>query len=587
MIEEHDSTELSTSVLVVGAGPAGLISSLLLARDQIDHLVVSKHRWTAHTPRAHHQNQRAMELLRDLGVEERVYASALSEDDVQNVVWTLTLAGRELGRLRTYMSGRKSDYLAASPCRAANIPQHLLEPILADTAMAAGASIRFFTELVSLSQDDRGVTARVLDRASGREYAVRAKYVIGADGGDSEVARQIGLQFDGSAGWGAAINVWIRADLTRFCAHRPGVLYWTNLPGNDFWIGSGTFVCIKPWTEWNVSLMYDPRAGSPDVSDAALTSRIHKIIGDDSVDIEVISASPWVMNTLLARHYARGRVYCVGDAVHRHPPANGLGSNTSMLDAYNLTWKLRLVLEGKAHPRLLDTYEEERRPIGRQVIDRSMQSVGELSLIATALGYHPAQSIEEGWESLAGLDRNSDEGKVRRGELRRALDQQQYQFNAHGVELGYRYHSGALIDDGTALTPPARDPVLFHQPSTRPGSHLPHAWLARGTRSVSTLDLVGQGRFTLLTGIGGSSWLKAAQTLTTAGGPAIVAHAIGDGPELADPYGDWRQVREIDEDGCILVRPDQHILWRSVTACADAEAALRSVMTQALGKPDC
>jgi len=104
----RDQAEISTSVLIVGAGPAGLISSLLLARDGIEHLVVTKHRWTAHTPRAHHQNQRAMELLRDLGLEDRVYESALPEEAVQNIVWAVTLAGTELGRLRTYMSGRRS-----------------------------------------------------------------------------------------------------------------------------------------------------------------------------------------------------------------------------------------------------------------------------------------------------------------------------------------------------------------------------------------------------------------------------------------------------------------------------------------------
>ncbi len=279
----RDQAEISTSVLIVGAGPAGLISSLLLARDGIEHLVVTKHRWTAHTPRAHHQNQRAMELLRDLGLEDRVYQSALPEEAVQNIVWAVTLAGTELGRLRTYMSGRRSEYAAASPCRSANIPQHLLEPILAEGSLGRSSGFRFYTELLSLTQDEDGVTATVFDRASRREYAIRAKYLIGADGGDSQVAREIGLEFDGTAGWGAAVNVWIKADLSRYCAHRPGVLYWTNLPGNDFWIGSGTFVCIKPWDEWNVSLMYDPRAGSLDLTAAALKTRIWKIIGDDSV----------------------------------------------------------------------------------------------------------------------------------------------------------------------------------------------------------------------------------------------------------------------------------------------------------------
>jgi 2,4-dichlorophenol 6-monooxygenase len=577
--------EFSTSVLIVGAGPAGLASSLLLARDGIDHAVVTKHRWTAHTPRAHHQNQRAMELLRDLGLEERVYQFAFSEEAVQNIVWAVSLAGKELGRLRTYMSGRRSEYVAASPCRAANIPQHLLEPLLAEESLRQGSMFRFYTELVSLTQDGDGVTAWVVDRASRREYAIRAKYVIGADGGDSQVAREIELEFDGIAGWGAAVNVWIKADLSRYCAHRPGVLYWTNQPGNDFWIGSGTFVCIKPWTEWNVSLMYDPRIGSPDVSTAALTARIRGLIGDTSVGIEVISASPWVMNTLIARRYSRGRVFCVGDAVHRHPPANGLGSNTSMLDSYNLTWKLLLVLKGKAHAKLLETYSEERQPVGQQVIDRSMQSVQELSLVAQALGYHPSQSIEDGWASLAGLEEDSGCGAARRVALRAALDKQQYQFNAHGVELGYRYQSGALVGDGSLQASGVPDPELYYEPSTQPGSHLPHAWLSRGTERLSTLDLAGNGRFTVLTGIGGRGWCDAARSLSDKSGLLIVAYGIGAGLELTDPYGDWARIRGIEEDGCLLVRPDQHILWRSARASTTPETALASVLRQVLGNP--
>ena len=148
-------------------------------------------------------------------------------------------------------------------------------------------------------------------------------------------------------GLGASMNIWLEADLTKYTAHRPGTLYWMAQPGNDYWVGAGTWICVKPWTEWVLLCMYDPAEGEPDVSEAALVKRAHDTIGDTTVDVRIKSVGKWQINRVVATEYRRGRVFLAGDAAHRHPPANGLGTNTSIQDTYNLAWKLARCCTGR------------------------------------------------------------------------------------------------------------------------------------------------------------------------------------------------------------------------------------------------
>ncbi|ANI16142.1 2,4-dichlorophenol 6-monooxygenase [Pseudomonas citronellolis] len=587
MNPQNTSHVIEVPVLIVGGGPSGLTASLLLSRYGIRNLLVNKYRWTANSPRAHITNQRTMEVFRDAGVEAQVVAAASPHELMANNVWATSFSGQELGRLLTWGNAieRKSDYELASPSAMCNIPQHLMEPILANEALRAGSEMRFNNELLDFTQDGEGVTARILDRGTGREFTVRAQYMIGADGARSRVMELLGIPLEGEMGLGCAVNVWLRADLRRYCESRPGVLYWMVQPGNDYWVGSGTFICVRPWNEWVMLFMYDPAQGEPDLGEAAVIERARRVIGDADIPVEILATSKWQINHVVAQRYAEGRVFCCGDAVHRHPPANGLGTNTSVQDAYNLAWKLALVLKGQAGPGLLDSYSAERQPVGRQVVDRAMESVRNMLPISNALGFKPGQSEAEGWNSLHELSADSPLGRERRAALEKAIQLQHYQFSCHGVELGQRYRSGAVLADGSEEPAYTRDRELYYHPTTWPGAHLPHAWLHdTAGRKLSTLDLCGQGRLTLLTSHGGDAWCRAAETMSRELGIDLAVRRIGLGLDYEDSYGDWARLREIDEDGCLLVRPDQHVAWRSQGAPADAEAVLLGAVRAVLAR---
>jgi 2,4-dichlorophenol 6-monooxygenase len=279
------------------------------------------------------------------------------------------------------------------------------------------------------------------------------------------------------------------------------------------------------------------------------------------------------VNQAVAPVYSKGRVFCGGDAVHRHPPSSGLGSNTCMQDAFNLAWKLAYVVKGHAGPQLLDSYSLERAPVGAQIVARANQSRADYAPLNQC--FRDSEAADPVAAGLAKLADPGPEGVARRAALGRALELKNTEFNAQGVEMNQRCVSGAVIPDTEAGEEVfARDPQLYLQPTTRPGAKIPHAWvIGEDGRRVSTLDLVGKGRFTLVTGLAGQAWQMAAAAL---GLPYLDVLVIGS-PRAQDVYCNWQAAREIEEAGALLVRPDGVVAWRHSRGAADADQARREL----------
>ncbi|ROO87410.1 2,4-dichlorophenol 6-monooxygenase [Actinocorallia herbida] len=567
------SAAAETEVLIVGAGPAGASAAALLASYGVSCIVVNKYPGVSNTPRAHITNQRAMEVLRDLGLEDKAAAAATPQRLMGEHVYATSLAGREFGRLRTWYTHPhfQAEHDLASPCSLCDLPQDLLEPILINAAASRGASVRFNTELVDFVQDADGVTALVADKVTGAEYGIRSKYLIGADGGNSLVMEKLGLPLVGEMGGGGSVNIVFEADLTRLVEHRPGDMYWflQSGAGHDG-LGIGVLRMVRPWDRWIGVWGYDEAEGRPELTEDDAVAIAHRLIGDDTVPVKIESVSIWSINHVYATDNMKGRVFCAGDAVHRHPPMNGLGSNTSIQDGYNLCWKLALVLRGQAGPELLETYRAERVPVAEQIVKRAGTSNALIPGLFQALDLPAAPDEHTMARAVAGLEEATPEGTGRRRAFEKAMHATLIGFNAHGVETNQRYRSSAILDEGAAEPPAPRDEEVYHHASTHPGRHLPHVWLTRDQRRVALFDLCGKGGFTLLTGPRGAAWQEAAAKAAAVLGVPVRVRTIGLGCDYEDSYGDYGAVCGVEEDGALLVRPDHMIAWRAATSAGAA-----------------
>jgi 2,4-dichlorophenol 6-monooxygenase len=581
--------DITTDVLIIGTGPAGSATAALLSTYGVENMVINRYRWLASTPRAHITNQRTMEVLRDLGrnVEDEAYMFAAEQDLMGENVFCTSLTGEEIGRMKSWGKHplSRAEHQLSSPSRMNDLPQTFMEPLLFKTACSRGTQARMSTEYVSHAQDADGVTTTCRDRLTGKDITIRSKFLVGADGGNSKVAEHAGLTYEGKMGVGGSMNILFEADLSRHVAHRPSVLDGVLQPGADVGgIGMGLVRMVRPWNEWLIVWGYDINQPAPEVNEDFAISVVRDLVGDQELTPKIKSVSTWTVNNMYATKTANGRVFCMGDAIHRHPPSNGLGS-TSIQDAFNLAWKLAAVLKHQAGPALLDSYDAERAPIAKQIVTRANQSIEEFGPIFKALGLLDSVDPVKMQQNMDARCDDTDAAELQRAAIREAIAYKVYEFDAHGVEMNQRYKSGAIVTDGQPEPVFEKDAELHYQPTTWPGARLPHAWLfGHAGEKVSTLDLTGHGTFTILTGIGGDGWVQAAKVLSKEWAMTITVHKIGPRQQWQDLVGDWANLSEIRDSGALLVRPDHHVAWRAEGMVADPEAELRRVLNAILKK---
>src|SRR5438067_866570 len=583
---------IQVPVLIVGGGGCGLTSSIFLSDHGIDHLLVERHPGTSVLPRAHYLNQRTMEVLRQHGVADSIYEVGTPIENFGKVRWMTTLSGdgpldgRTIFEMDAFGGGTlRAQYEADSPCLSSNYPLLRLEPLLRRHAeQAAPGRILFHHELVEWSETANGIEAVIRNRDTDETFTVEAAYMIAADGGKT-VGPGLGVEMQGPQGLLDMVATHFSADLSQWWDEECLITWFLNPGGEGSW-GSGAMVPMGPtWgkhsEEWVLCFAFRPH--DPERFDeAAIVPRMRELLNLPDLEPTVHRVSHWVLEAVLADRYRAGRVFLAGDAAHRHPPTTGLGLNTAIQDAHNLTWKLAAVLNGTAGEALLDTYEAERRPVGMRNVDWALFTFLNHLIIDAGMGLMPGAPPEAQVAALEAYFSDTPMGETRRARAAEVIATQRTEFQAHDLEIGFTYADGALVADGSEAPP--RDPMgsVYH-PTTRPGHRLPHAWLERNGERVSTHDLAGaSSRFAVLTGPAGEAWCIAAAQVAEKLGVPLAAVRIGDDGDYTDPTGTWDALRQISDGGAVLVRPDNHVAFRSPGPVDDPATVLSQALERIL-----
>lgn len=561
---------IEVPVLIVGGGGCGLSASVFLSDHGVGHLLVERHADTSNLPKAHYLNQRTMEIFRQHGLYGAVAAQGAPPDKMGKVRWQTTLAGEEpldgrlIGEIDAFGGGAlRERYVAAAPVMPTKLPQVRLEPILRRHAEERNPGrILFGHELTAISDTGDRVIAEITNAGTGEIITVAAQYVIAADAGRT-VGPALGVEMQGLPALRNATTVYFSADLSPWWQEGSLITAFINPYRPDH---SGALIEFGPtWgkncEEWGLHMIVDDLDWS---DEQAVVAKIREILRVPGLDLTLHQVTQWMVDAVLADCYRHGRVFLAGDAAHHMPPAVGLGLNTCIQDAHNLVWKLAAVLAGRASDSLLDTYDAERRPIAKYNMDWAMSASIHFQIIMDGvIGLNQYIPPQRRTVMFFGYFAPSPVGAAQRARAAEIMATHRAECQAHDVEMGFVYEQGAVIPDGSPA--PARAPMGdVYQPTTRPGHRLPHAWLEHGDQRVSTHDLTGTATgFVLITGPEGTPWREAAAQVSEKFSVPIAAVAIGADAEYADVDGSWAAVREVTDEGAILVRPDNHVAWRS------------------------
>ncbi|MFK0280895.1 FAD-dependent monooxygenase [Streptomyces sp. NPDC090499] len=578
-------TTINVPVLVIGGGPVGLTSSVLLSDLGVDHLLVERRDAPSPLPKAHVLNQRTMEIFRQHGLADAVAESAARMQSIGRVRYQTSLAGdgpfdgRQLFQIDAFGGGELHDrYAVDSPELSYNLPQSRLEPILKQHAEDRGPGrILFAHELVSVTDHGDEVVAVVRNGQTGQQFTMHADYVIAADGGRT-VGPGLGVDMEGRSGLIDILSTHFSADLSRWWPDDT-LMTWFLDPLRADAYSSGCLVAVGPtWgagsEEWNLHVAV-PAGSDPGAGEDAMAAHIRELLHLPELEPTIHRVNRWSIESVVAERYRVGRILLAGDAAHRHSPATGLGLNTGVQDAHNLAWKLAAVLGGQASDTLLDSYESERRPAGLRNVQWATFAAMNHDVLLPAMGLTASMPTQLRAAVIAQYFEDSPIGASRRARAAEIFRTQRITYHAHNLELGFAYPAGAFVPDGTPA--PVADPMgSTYLPTSRPGHRLPHAWLERDGERLSTHDLTGpSSRFVLLVGPDGNAWRSAAEQLAHKYAVAIETVQLGHGG-WTDPDGRWTALAEVDPAGAILVRPDNHVAWRSRTD-SDSEGLSRAV----------
>jgi putative polyketide hydroxylase len=523
-------------VLVAGSGPAGLATALFLAEQGVDCYLLGGQRERVRPPRILGVHPRAMELLRSLGVEAEIrdLPSARALAGNSGIISAESLAGHELGSLDAkYVMDVATDLGALSPTSWCLCDEAELEGVLRERAERLGVRLRPEAELASFDRDgwgDDGISAVVRDLASGDEHRIRACCLVDAGGSDGAVRERLDIGFEGQT-LGHFVTVRFTADLTGELRGRRFIMAYVDNPGVR-----GSLMPLDNGSDWLLHVRHDPeREPAESFTEERCAELVRAATGVPGLQPRIESVSPWAGEAGVAERFREGQVFLVGDAAHVMPPSGGFDAGTGIIDAHNLAWKLVAVLDGWAHPDLLDSYDEERRPVCAATVEQAVLRAKDRARLLTA--YPDPEDPELVQDPL--------------------------------VWLSARYRSSAVMpwDEGSL---PGYG-LWAAENDGRPGSRAPHLRLRHGGTEISVHDLFGRS-MVLLTGPDNQPWQEAARSVAAELGTPVQVYGVG--TDLEDLDDRWPELYGVTAQGAVLVRPDGVVAWR----CTEAPIFTRTVL---------
>lgn len=529
---------IDVPVLIAGGGPVGLTLGHELAHHGIRSMVVERNGDSTRHPKMDLTNSRSMELYARLGLDTVIRDAGVPRHHPFDVVWATSPMGHELHRFRypspTEVTRRirtvnDGTMAAQAPLR---ISQIVVEPALRRALeQRPEATVRFGWALEDLRQDNDGVTATLRGLDGSIEH-VRARYLVGCDGGASTVRHLVDIDLEGDHGLRPSFMVHFRS--RRYDVLQRYGIVWHNQAA------TGTLIAQDDDQYWTLQTRVPEGTDGRQLDPATV---LRSFIGAD-LDAEILVSNPWVAHLLVARSYRRANVFLCGDAVHQVIPTGGYGMNTGVGDAVDLGWKLAAVLQGWGGAALLDSYEAERRPVALRNREGSRTHAGTRARIAQL--YAAAGDLEDADNRARLATQIAIVGNAEN--------------ECWGLEHGFIYDSAVIAADETTADALARfDPLRYH-PTTAPGARLPSVQL--GARGL--YDELGRG-FTLVR-VGGADAGDSAEAAAALGIPLT---SVSIDAAFADVY----------DRPLLLVRPDHHIAWSGTTAPSD----WRPVFTAACG----
>jgi 2-polyprenyl-6-methoxyphenol hydroxylase-like FAD-dependent oxidoreductase len=543
--KESEKTSLvETQVLIVGAGPVGLTLALDLGRRGVRCTLIERNATAIQLPKMERCNARTMEIYRRLGISERVRDAGLPRNAPMDVFLALSMADPPLAHLPCPSVAEATAEIAArndggllEPYQL--ISQYTLEPLLRSIVETLpSVNVRFGCELIAFNQDANSVTA-VLQAQDAAEETIRASYFVGCDGGSSTVRKQLGIQLQGEGNIRKLRQALFRCD----------DLY-ERIPmgkGRHYHIAEGPlfpFLILQDSTRhWTLHAAASSDGEMADIFKKSLAMPIA---------FEMLSVNEWTQHLLCAEKYGEGRVFLAGDAAHLVIPTGGLGMNTGVGDAVDLSWKLAATMAGWGGQQLLASYEAERRPIGLRNVKASRAAM------TGRMGWRAAHSPN--------VRDNTPEGAATRARMAALFDLEQRKVTEiSGIEAGYRYVNSPIVWPQEGEGPDPDNPSYI--PTTWPGARLPHVWLSDG---VALHDRLGPGYSLLRLGGTQANTSSLERAFGEIGAPLEVLEIAAE------------RAREIYQYDMLLVRPDLHVVWRGNQAPQDAEKVALAATGRAL-----